>query len=487
MSFARNFEAGMRLAGDALDTYDSVRQKRDLRDVMAAKAEGLSGYTQADGQQLEAIANAKDADGNAAYQLDARPDGSYGIKVRGADGSYADVGGAGIQQQRVTDFMGQRHAGELNQDNQDALRYRAAADIIGRSDPIRGLQMRRDIKRDERENEEFGWKRQRQPLEQRAAELQLSEGERKERQGLRDDEWQSKIGDAYKEWDELGSDGQSKLLRSLSYNPNVKGHMVLNDKGGATVLTEKGSPFTLSQSELRHMYALEKMMAVDPVRANKELASSSEKVRQIAKDVFDMDVKTQELGIRRDTLGETTRHNRAIEGIQSAEAGAKSAYYNRATKDLREYVNAKGESVLVDVANLPRGQDGTVALPPNLRPKSARPEVSTANMVDYAKALVEANTPDPDAPSKPLTLDKAMGVARAQLTEGGYKSAADRLVEAYMAKRGNGQPEPKATKPPAIGLKVPPQITTITPPRTGADLVPRKPMSDEELIFMLGR
>lgn len=156
------------------------------------------------------------------------------------------------------------------------------------------------------------------------------------------------------------------------------------------------------------------------------------------------------------------------------------------SQNVREFVDAKGNTVLLDIAALPKNRDGSLAVPAGLRPKTARAEVTTANVIDYAKSLVENNTPDPDAPNKPLTLDKAMVIAREQLGGNGYKTAADRLVEAYLANRGNAPaPQPAA---PAQGVKVPPrQITTIVPPRSAADLAPRQPATEEEIIKMLAR
>jgi hypothetical protein len=171
-------------------------------------------------------------------------------------------------------------------------------------------------------------------------------------------------------------------------------------------------------------------------------------------------------------------------GIKRAEAGAKAAYYNRASRDIREFVDEKGNTVLLDASQIPV-KNGQYQIPTGLRPKTARAEVTTANVIDLAKELVAAGTPDPDAPNKPLTMDKAMAVAKAQLTSGGYTSAADRLIEAYMANRGKTQ-EPAPA--PAAGVRPPTrQITTIVPPRSGADLRPKPAMTDEDIIRLLAQ
>lgn len=183
-------------------------------------------------------------------------------------------------------------------------------------------------------------------------------------------------------------------------------------------------------------------------------------------------------------LEETSRHNRATEGIQSAAAANQRKALGNAYKNIREFVDAKGNTVLLDLNNLQAGADGALAIPQGLRPKTARPEVTQKDIVDYAKALVENQTRDPDAPSKPLTLDKALQVARAQLSGEGYTSAADKLVQAYLANRGQ---TPTAEAPKAPGLTPPARkpITTIVPPRTAADMAPKTPLSDEDITKML--
>lgn len=172
----------------------------------------------------------------------------------------------------------------------------------------------------------------------------------------------------------------------------------------------------------------------------------------------------------------------------AARTRAVASNAQRTSQNVREFVDAKGNTVLLDIAGLAKNPDGSLAVPAGLRPKTARAEVTTANIIDYAKSLVEGGAADPDAPNKPLTLDKAMVIARAQLGGDGYKTAADRLVEAYIANRAGG-PQPAATQAaPAQGVRVPSrQITTIVPPRSAADLAPRQPATEEDIIKMLAR
>ena len=193
MSFARNFALGQQIAQTALDTYDRARQQREFSDIQTAKPEESQGYTAQDGAQLEAIANAKDANGNPYYQVEAQPGGNYGIRANfeyaGNDGQMVPPGAVtGIQQRRVADFLGNRYdAEQLTPERLDALRGRALAGVISKTDPIRGLGLMQQLKAGEREDQRFAWETEAQPLKQRAAQLQVLGAERGERQGQRGD------------------------------------------------------------------------------------------------------------------------------------------------------------------------------------------------------------------------------------------------------------------------------------------------------------
>lgn len=261
-------------------------------------------------------------------------------------------------------------------------------------------------------------------------------------------------------------------------NPKTGAIEVVPYTGGKVqeVSFEAAAPYLLRSFQLSSEFgnpeaALEAIGKMTPDERKRVMEGSTFRLG-VASKVGSSINDAEKLSIEREKLG-----------IQRAEAGAKQAYYNRASQSLREFVDPKGNSVLVDVASLPRGKDGTLDLPQGLRPKAARPEVSQSDVVNYAKALVEADTPDPDAPKTKLTLDKALVIARAHLGGEGYKSAADKLVEAYMTNRGKTQPE---EKPAPVGVVKPPrQITTIVPPRTAADINPKPRMTDEEIIKLL--
>lgn len=158
MSFGAQFLAGQKFAQGLIDTYRDAQQRRELDEIAKAKPAESKDYTAEDGVLLNNIATAKDADGNAAYQLDAKEDGSYGLKVRGQDGSYAAVDGPGIQPNLMTDFLGKRYQGALSPEKVANIRQLAMADVISKRDPIQGMRLQREVKQGERDDER--WERE---------------------------------------------------------------------------------------------------------------------------------------------------------------------------------------------------------------------------------------------------------------------------------------------------------------------------------------
>lgn len=142
--------------------------------------------------------------------------------------------------------------------------------------------------------------------------------------------------------------------------------------------------------------------------------------------------------------------NRLV-GIQERELGLKGAYYNRAGRDLRQYVDANQNVVLIDVAGLPRGKDGTVAIPAGLRPYNARPEVTTTDVVKYAESLRGTKNPNT---GKAYTAEEAMSESRRILT-GGQDPFMARL-DAVLGGGGDPFAATNTTKPPpANGVRTP--------------------------------
>ncbi len=158
MSFARNFAAGQRIASDLLDTYEKGKLRSDLGKVFAEKPEDLQGFTTEHMDQLRQAGES----GQSDIGYDEARRGYTVTPKAGGEASF-------IPMQPVTDFLGKRTAGTMNESQVNAARMRSVADILGARDPVAGLQMRRQLERDERDDQRFAWERSRTEREERTA------------------------------------------------------------------------------------------------------------------------------------------------------------------------------------------------------------------------------------------------------------------------------------------------------------------------------
>ena len=176
----------------------------------------------------------------------------------------------------------------------------------------------------------------------------------------------------------------------------------------------KGKFAKLSPSEQAQVYAAAQMMGDYPEESiakirdvNKELgdalarrnssvtgvASANNTVNNLRNDDTRAD----------DTMAETRRSNAATEAYRKEQgrlgwaklqqdkehqAAVRTAASDRRSGDLREFVDGKGNTVLIDAGAVPRKEDGSLALPAGLLPKTVRPQLSQAERyklaVDYA-------------------------------------------------------------------------------------------------------
>lgn len=154
--FNRSLIQGLDTGAKLYDRYQAAKQKGEISALASMKPEETTEYSPEDAQQLHDIANAKDAQGNPYYQLEAKQDGSYGLSMRGEDGSYAQVDGAQFKPQMYTEFMGQRIQGGLSPQQESKMRNAAIANATMKYDPVQGLQMQRQAAQDAREDERYG-------------------------------------------------------------------------------------------------------------------------------------------------------------------------------------------------------------------------------------------------------------------------------------------------------------------------------------------
>lgn len=135
LDFINNFNA-------AYDTTSRVARDFEMGRVNRAQAEDSQGFTQDQGAQLEKLAGQ-----------------GYKIDFDQATGGYTATNDAGdtqrVAQQGVTDFMGHRTA-QLDKAGVERARAGAMADVFAKYDPQQGMQMRRQLAQDEREDARYG-------------------------------------------------------------------------------------------------------------------------------------------------------------------------------------------------------------------------------------------------------------------------------------------------------------------------------------------
>lgn len=130
--------------------FQQAQQERALAEVAEAKPTESTGYTEDQGKELEGLAKQ-----------------GYAIDFDQAKNAYVARNEAGasktVAMRGVTDFMGERTEGSMPREQQDSARMLAMADVIGKSDPSRGIQLRQQVqqgqhaaKRQGREEKQWG-------------------------------------------------------------------------------------------------------------------------------------------------------------------------------------------------------------------------------------------------------------------------------------------------------------------------------------------
>jgi hypothetical protein len=128
---------------------DQVAQDFEIGRIARAKPEEMQGFSQDQAEQLRTAAESGQYDIGVKYKDDGTFE-SYTVTPK-ADGSHTGT----IGMQRMTDFLGKRTPGALTDDQVEGMRQKAMAGVVTRSDPVRGMQMMRDITRDERDAKRF--------------------------------------------------------------------------------------------------------------------------------------------------------------------------------------------------------------------------------------------------------------------------------------------------------------------------------------------
>lgn len=135
--FAQGMAQGQSIFKTFNDQFERAQEKRDLAAIAGAKSEESTGYTADQGKELEGLA-AK------GYKLDFdQGQNAYIAKNDAGDTKTIAMSG-------VTDFLGNRTAGSLTPEHRDSARMNAMAEVMGKRDPLRGLQLRSEARREQR-------------------------------------------------------------------------------------------------------------------------------------------------------------------------------------------------------------------------------------------------------------------------------------------------------------------------------------------------
>lgn len=303
MGWASGLEAGRRLGQQLIDTYDQADLQRQLGLIDKDRPQELQGYTGDHGEQLRAMAEARDpATGKPYYNVGFDDKGNYTVTPNFDDPTTGGRQALTLPRGTVTDYLGSRTEGTLSPEQQRRAKGYAYAGVLSARDPVRGLALENSIRQSERDdvrfeqekvgfgqaNQRFAWEAQRQPLELTRLQDQTAVGGLQRKNLERDEAFQVGIGEAYnaamKDPSLLAAaipniNGTSKQQGSLSITvgqPDKRGFVPVS----VVKADGKASFFNATPHEQATLYAASQMMGTHPLKA-------LETIRTINKDLAD--------------------------------------------------------------------------------------------------------------------------------------------------------------------------------------------------------
>lgn len=406
MSFARNFAAGQQIAQNAMDTFNTARRNRDLRRIADARPEEISGFSEADADQIRAMSQAINPEtGQPYYQFE--DNGQGGLNVRnnfsyeGADGQMVAPGSTlGLQQRPLTEFLGRRYEAPLSDDQMEAARYRAMAGVMGREDPMLGMRMRRELRQDERDDWRFGVEQQRAPLQTRQLEQSVRTGDIQLGQAQRGLNVQSAEDAAMTmPADEVRSTLTGYLNTNRSDIPllvlgQTKDGFIMADRNPQT--GEVGPQFTVPLSVGRKLVVGMQLAEQGFGREALHYLSGVDENITALVDRYNR-INMDNARITNDALSHQFRldTDRARLGLQARETGARISAMNR--PQWQNFVGADGEPVMVDL-NSVQSRGGVAQLPEGVRMPRLPQTLSDQEQAAYKAALEQLAQLPPDAP-----------------------------------------------------------------------------------------
>lgn len=154
MSFGAQFLAGQKFAQGLIDTYRDAQQRRELGEI--SKAQPVNADFLSDDASAKVQAAAADPTQQIGYDVGAR---AYMATPKlGED----EMGPAQPKQIAtavpMTELLGKRTPGTMTPDQVSNAKFKAMADVVGKSDPIQGMRLQREVKQGERDDKR--WERE---------------------------------------------------------------------------------------------------------------------------------------------------------------------------------------------------------------------------------------------------------------------------------------------------------------------------------------
>lgn len=154
MSFGAQFLAGQKFAQGLIETYRDAQQRRELDEI--SKAQPVNADFLSDDASAKVQAAAADPTQHIGYDVGAK---AYMATPKlGED----EMGPAQPKQiataAPMTELLGNRTPGTMTPEQVSSAKFKAMADVVGKSDPIQGMRLQREVKQGERDDKR--WERE---------------------------------------------------------------------------------------------------------------------------------------------------------------------------------------------------------------------------------------------------------------------------------------------------------------------------------------
>lgn len=154
MSFGQQFLSGQQFAQGLIGTYRDAQQRRELEDIANSKPVQSDELTAEDSAKVQQAA--ADPTQHIGYDTGIR---AYMATPVLADDQMGPAQPVEIARAKpMTELFGKRTPGTMTPDQVSSAKFKAMADVVGKSDPIQGMRLQREVKQGERDDKR--WERE---------------------------------------------------------------------------------------------------------------------------------------------------------------------------------------------------------------------------------------------------------------------------------------------------------------------------------------